>query len=387
MTFLNHPVWEDWDGSPVVAQLKDQDLRRFAISNSGLTLTEVNRILDGQYGRLRAAVAAPDGSLYLTTSNGTNDRVLRVAPGPAIVDRHAGADRYDTASLVSSRTFPSGVPIAYVATGLNYPDALSGGAAAARNGGPVLLVKPNGIPAVTAAELQRLRPHRIVVLGGTSAVSGGVEAALDAYDTGGGVSRLAGADRYATAAEISRATFPMNVPVAYLATGAAYPDALAGVPAAGVGGGPILLVGITSVPRSTEAELARLRPQRIVVLGGSSAISPQVANYVQRYTPTGVQRIAGADRYETAANISARTFGTAVEQVFVATGLNFPDGLTGGAAAAFARGPLLLVPGTTVPQAVANELVRLDPRRVTILGGTNAVTEEVRLQIDALLNQ
>jgi len=387
MTFLDGPAWEDWDGSPISAQLKDQDLRRFVVSNGGATLSQANLILDGQYGRLRATVSAPDGSLYITTSNGSADRVLRVAPGPVTVDRYAGADRYETAALVSSRTFGSGVPVAYVATGLNYPDALSGGAAAARAGGPVLLVRPNAIPGPTATELRRLAPNRIVVLGGTAAVSTGVQAALEAYDTGGGVSRIAGADRYETAANVSRATFPMNVPVAYVATGAAYPDALAGVPAAGVGGGPILLVGRTSVPRSTDAELARLRPQRIVVLGGAAAISPTVVNYLQRHTPTGVQRLAGADRYETAANVSARTFGVAVEHAFVATGRNFPDGLTGGAAAAFVRGPLLLVPGTSLPPVVAAELERLEPRRVTILGGTGAVSEEVRAQIEALLNR
>lgn len=385
MTFLDHPMWDTWNGSPVVAQLKEQDVRRF-IPGAGGTLTQADLLLDGQFGRLRAAVRGPDGALYLTTSNGSDDRVLRVVPGPVSVERWSGADRYATAATIASQTFPAGVPVAYVATGSNYPDALSGGAAAGRNGGPVLLVKENGIPAATQAELARLSPFRIVVLGGTAAVSAGVAAALDAYDAGGGVSRLFGADRYATAAAVSRATFSVGVPVAYVATGADYPDALAAVPAATVGGGPILLVKRDSVPAATDAELARLRPGRIVVLGGNSAISAAVANSLQRHTSTGIQRISGADRYETAAALSSRTFAAGTERVFVATGQNFPDGLTGGAASGFARGPLLLVPGTSLPASVQAELLRLEPHRVTILGGTSAVTDAVRGQIEALLN-
>ncbi len=60
--------------------------------------------------------------------------------------------------------------------------------------------------------------------------------------------------------------------------------------------------------------------------------------------------------------------------------------LAGGPAAALRGGPLLLVPGTSVPEAVSAELLRLDPDRVTILGGTGVVTDAVQAQIHALLN-
>jgi putative cell wall-binding protein len=75
-----------------------------------------------------------------------------------------------------------------------------------------------------------------------------------------------------------------------------------------------------------------------------------------------------------------------VAHVFIATGAAFPDGLSGGPAAALERSPLLLVPSTSVPAAVRTELLRLDPDRVTILGGANAVSDAVRDQIDVLLN-
>jgi len=90
------------------------------------------------------------------------------------------------------------------------------------------------------------------------------------------VSRLAGADRYATAAAISAATFAPGVDVVYLAIGTNFPDALAGAAAAGHKGGPLLLVAGDSLPPATRAELARLKPARIVILGSTSVVSSAV---------------------------------------------------------------------------------------------------------------
>ncbi|HEX4897443.1 MAG TPA: cell wall-binding repeat-containing protein, partial [Candidatus Limnocylindrales bacterium] len=188
----------------------------------------------------------------------------------ASLSRVAGADRYSTAVAISS-TFAPGVSAAYIAVGTDFPDALSGAAAAGVNRDPVLLVTPNSIPASVGAELTRLAPARIVILGGPGAVSAGVEAALDGYTTGP-VQRLAGADRYATSAAISAATFTPGVPVAYVAVGSNFPDALAGAAAAGHVGAPVLLVKTDSIPGPIAAELARLAPGRIVVLGGPSVV-------------------------------------------------------------------------------------------------------------------
>ena len=131
------------------------------------------------------------------------------------------------------------------------------------------------------------------VLGGTSAVSDRVLRALRSY-TSGGVSRIAGADRYATAAAVSRAHFKAGVAVAYLATGQNFPDALSGSAAAGSRGGPVLLVNRDGIPSATATELARLKPGRIILLGSGSAISDRVRTAAARYTNGSVSRLAGA---------------------------------------------------------------------------------------------
>ena len=300
------------------------------------------------------------------------------------MERLAGSDRFATAATVSAASFAPGVPVAYLATGMNFPDALAAGAAAAERGGPVLLVTSTGLPASTASELGRLRPQAIKLIGGASVVSDGVMEALRGYATSGSIERIAGANRFATAAQISATTFGPGVAVAYIATGKNFPDALAGVAAAGAAGGPILLSQPDQLPAETVAELNRLRPGRIVVLGAAGVVSDAVVNALAAHTPGSVTRLAGSDRYATAVAVSTGTF-TSGDTVFVATGATFPDALGGGPVAGGLPGPLLLVPASGVPASVAAELRRLDPDRVIILGGTGAVSASVVSQIQAAL--
>jgi putative cell wall-binding protein len=312
------------------------------------------------------------GELYVVSLGGSIHRL--VASGG--VSRIAGADRYATAAAVSAATFAPGVRAVLVATGENYPDALAAGGAAHAWGAPVLLVRQGSIPAAVAAELDRLDPERILVLGGPAVVSDAVAAALGAYATGG-VTRLAGGDRYATAAAVSAATFAPGVPVAYVATGRNYPDALAGASAAAVEHGPVLLVPGSFIPPSVAAELDRLNPARIVVLGGPAVVSDGVIAVLGAYATGGVSRIAGPDRYATAAAVSASVFAAGVPVVYVATGENYPDALAGGPAAAREIGPVLLVRQGSIPGSVAAELDRLDPARIVVLGGPAVVSDAV----------
>ena len=126
-----------------------------------------------------------------------------IAPFSAGVTRLSGQTRYDTAIAVSQRYSP-GVAAAFVATGADFPDALSAAAAAAELGGPLLLTQPNQLPAAVGAELTRLQPQHIYVVGGTGVISAGVATALSHIAS---TERLAGADRYATADAIIRTAF------------------------------------------------------------------------------------------------------------------------------------------------------------------------------------
>lgn len=297
-----------------------------------------------------------------------------------IVQRIAGDDRYGTAAAVSRANFTS-VDTLYIANGTEFPDALAAGTAAALAGGPVLLVRQNAIPAPTVQEILRLQPQKIVVLGGTAAVSEQVANSLETYAPQ--VERLGGSNRYHTATLLSQSVFQdaSTVDTVYVASGAAYPDALSGSAAAASNGAPLLLVRQGSVPAEVTAELERLAPSSIVVLGGPAAISEAVATQLGSIAP--VTRLGGANRYETSALVS-ESFATVGGNVYLAAGTNFPDALSAAASAGLQGAPVMLVRNDSLPAPVEAELLRLAPNKVFVLGGIAAVAETLVTAVQAL---
>ena len=97
------------------------------------------------------------------------------------VTRIDGTDRIDTSLNISKKYFAPGVSTVYIANALNFPDALSGAPVAGSTSSPVLLVLPDQLPPTIAAELTRLKPHRIVILGSSPSVSPAVEDQLQTY--------------------------------------------------------------------------------------------------------------------------------------------------------------------------------------------------------------
>lgn len=294
--------------------------------------------------------------------------------------RQGGADRFETSATISRNAFEPDVPVAYIAAGLNFPDALSGAPAAAFRGGPMLLTLPDRVPPPIAAELSRLNPAEIVVLGSHPVVAHDVVEELRQFTTGP-VRRVAGSDRYATSSAISADVFGPGVPVAYVASGSDFPDALSGAPAAATLDGPLLLTPTSGIPTTVSDELARLQPGTIVVLGGPSAVSDAVLADLQQYTAEPVQRIGGGDRYQTSALVSAASFANRYGTVYVASGRNFPDALSGAPPAALLEGPMLLTDPQTVLGSTAAELRRLRPQRIIVLGSSAAVSDAVHQQL------
>lgn len=293
-------------------------------------------------------------------------------PEPEPVLRYAGESRYATAAAIAQESFPGPVDSVFLASGATYPDALSGGPAATRNGSPVLLTRPGDLPAETSAELDRLQPRVVYVLGGPGAVSDAVVAQVQQRVPT--VSRLAGGSRYATGTAISR-QFWTQAGTVYLASGQTYPDALSGGALAAGSGAPILLTASSVLPVPVADELARLAPTTVVLLGGPGAVSEQVAAEVARRLPNAsVRRLGGADRFATSAAV-AQHWSTTGGQVYVAAGSDFPDALAGVPAAARATAPLLLTRKRCLPPPVHEQMLRLDPSQSVLLGGAGVVDE------------
>ena len=236
----------------------------------------------------------------------------------------------------------------------------------------MLLVRPGDIPVATAQELARLAPSTIYLLGGPGAISTQVEEQLGRSAP---VRRLAGASRYGTAAAVSAAFAAPGVEDVFVATGRDFPDALVGSAAAGALGVPVLLVEPGSTPPETVAELVRLRPRQVTVLGGTGAVSAAVESQLGTLAPS-VRRLSGATRYATSAVVAARTFPSA-RRALLATGSGFADAVTGAPVAAAAPGPVLLSQPACVPTETAAELGRLGVDRVSLLGGVGSLAASV----------
>lgn len=321
--------------------------------------------------RITVTVAASMAGYY--PSSRVSAETAVVTGGPSVT-RLSGADRFSAAAAISASAFNPGVPVVYVASGLNFPDALSAVPAAARYGGPLLLTTPTELSPATRAELLRLKPQRIVVAGGPASVSAAVFAQLQAIAP---TERAGGADRFAASRTVVAGAFE-SASIAYLATGLNFPDALtAGAAAARVNAPVILVNGAdTSIDAATLALLRKLGVTSVRIAGGPASVSPGIMSSLSN-EGFAVQRIGGADRYEAAANINAGVF-TSASRVYLASGANFPDALAGSALAAFQGAPLYIAAPGCIPESVVKGMSRLGPSSVVLLGGPASLTSAVQ---------
>ncbi|NYF11696.1 glucose/arabinose dehydrogenase/regulation of enolase protein 1 (concanavalin A-like superfamily)/putative cell wall-binding protein [Leifsonia sp. AK011] len=317
---------------------------------------------------------------YRATDNAGNVSDVATVDVPATntdvtVDRVFGANRYETAVEISEASYSGTAPVVYIASGENYPDALSAGPAAALEGGPLLLVSPSAIPAVVSAEITRLDPARIVVVGGTPSVDAAVFAQLQGMaDT---VDRVAGADRYETSRMLVEYAFgETGADRAYIATGKKFPDALAAGGAAGAYDAPVILVNgeLADLDAATVTLLGDLGVTETRVLGGADTVSAGI--FADADAVTDAVRLAGANRYDTARAINADAFDTA-EHAFLVTGLNYPDALAGSAWAGAEGAPVFAATTDCVPGGVLDDLEALGVTHVTLLGGEPSLSASV----------
>lgn len=311
--------------------------------------------------------------------------ILGVRPSSAGAEgeyqRLAGRDRVETAVAASGMWESSEDAVLAAAT--DFPDALAAGALTAELGAPLLLTRGAALAGAVIEELARLETSTVHIVGGEAAISRGVEQELESL--GMTIERYAGADRYATAAEVARS---VGAPTgeSTLAVGTDFPDAVsAGTLAASPSRLPVLLTRPSQLPEATTEALDDLDIAHVYVMGGGSAVRDDVVDTLVRDEgqPGGrtARRLAGADRYRTseAAAAEALERRDGAVPLVLATGDAFPDALAGTAVAARLSGVLLLTPGDSV-NAHTLEFIEERPERFTdvyVLGGPSAISNEV----------
>lgn len=200
-------------------------------------------------------------------------------------------------------------------------------------------------------------------------------------------SRIAGTDRFATAAAVAAAAYPSGADTVLVASGRSFPDALAGAALASRQGAPVLLTEPSALPAATSKAVDDLKATKAVILGGTTAVTKAVEDELAKKVT--VSRVAGQDRYDTAAKIAAAIGSANIgsssgrRTALIATGAKFADALAGGALSAAGSGgvlPVLLV-DSGVPAATRTALTDLGIKQTIILGGTSAVSATVASEL------
>lgn len=196
--------------------------------------------------------------------------------------------------------------------------------------------------------------------------------------------RIEGSDRYATSVATTQTVEP-GVPVLYLASGAKWADALSAGPAAAIQGGALLLTDPDALPATVSAEITRLAPKKTIVVGSEDTVSAAV--YAQIDALVGdVKRIGGTDRYDTSRRIVADAFpARSYDQVFLATGGNFPDALSVAPVAGRGGEAVLLVDGaeSDLDAATIAALKRIDPATAVVIGQEPSISAGIETALTA----
>jgi putative cell wall-binding protein len=324
-----------------------------------------------------AAVNAVGTGVDSAASSATTPTATRAGGAtavPAPPARIAGANRLATAVATSVAELPTGHSAGAVvlARADNYPDALVGIPLAKAKDAPLLLVQGTALDDATTVEIERvLAPGGTVyLLGGTTAIPANVASEVTAL--GYVPVRYAGADRFGTALAVAEALGDPSTVL--LATGMNFPDALAAGPAASHVGGAVLLTDNDTLPPSVAAYLAA-RATKVYAIGGSAVAADRAA------VP-----IAGADRYATAARVASTLFETPTV-LGIASGVTYPDALTGGALEAHDGGPVVLSLPESLPTSTTEYLQATKSSVVTssIFGGIDALSSQVQDEVNAAL--
>ncbi|MFL0266673.1 cell wall-binding repeat-containing protein [Candidatus Clostridium radicumherbarum] len=293
--------------------------------------------------------------------------------------RFGGADRYATALEVSRNNWTNS-DYAILASGKDYPDALCATPLAKKYNAPILLTQGDTLTADIKSEFTRLLVKNVYIIGGTGAVSQNVENSIKAL--GINVIRLGGINRYKTSLLIAK-ELGTSTKVA-LASGDDFPDAVSVAAPAALSSMPILLSSKSTIDDEIKQFINSTSRDVVYVIGGSGAISDTVLNQFSN-----TKRLAGLNRIQTnLAVINEFLPALDLSKVFVASAQDFPDGLSGSAAAALTASPVFLLDKTNLAPSISFITPNIsESASFKILGGTGAISSSIEQQLKTLKNK
>lgn len=286
------------------------------------------------------------------------------------VKRLSGNDRYTT-SLAISKEGWTNCDYAILTSGENYPDALSAAPLAKKYKCPIILSSKYSLSDDIISELKRLSVKEVFVLGGTGVLSNNIDSQLSSINIK--VNRIAGIDRYETSSKIAENIGTHDE--IFIASGEDFADALSAAPIASIKNVPILLSPKDNLNKNIADFINGKSIYKSYVVGGTSSLSENIFNSVANFN---AERIDGTDKYDRNINVISKfkdeiNFNT----IFIASGNDFPDSLSGCALASKTNSPVILVNNYNIDK-VKNLIKDKDIKNVVILGGEGVVLNSVK---------
>lgn len=289
----------------------------------------------------------------------------------------AGSDRYATAAKIAQQAYPSGSYSVVLTTGASYADSLAAVPLAQSLNSPIILTDPTTLSSAALSEIQRLKAKSVFIVGGTGAVSSGIESTLK--NKGYNVFRIGQSTRYSTAAYVAmntdyvRKKTPSEV---FFVSADGYADSLALGNIAAVRGAVMLYINKNGTLDSvTQKYLDSIKGnlKNVYIVGGTGVISSNAEKNLKSYGT--VKRIGGSNRYSTCLMLNNQ-FASSVagRSVCLTTGLNYPDALAGGVLAANCNAPILLV-DTGYSKDVQSYINNKAPNAVYVFGGSGVTVK------------
>ena len=254
--------------------------------------------------------------------------------------RLSGINRYQTACSIALEGWATS-EYAILASGENFPDALTATPLAYCHNAPILLTEKNSLNTHTAETLESLKVTKVIIIGGTSAVSQSIQDKL--ISLGYVTIRIAGKDRYETSVKIAEELKKViDIKEISFVPGDQYAYALAISSIAAKRQMAIVLLPKDNIPDSVQDFLRKTVVNKTYLIGYGSNLTSDVDNLMSN-----PEKINGKDQYDTCLKVINKfRENYYVRNTIIATGTNFADALTGTAFAAKICAPILLTDKT-----------------------------------------
>ena len=292
--------------------------------------------------------------------------------------RLGGQDRFGTSVVISAEGWDKADTV-LIANAYNYADALAGAPLAGALDAPILLTGSDSVPDTVVTEIRRLGAKKIIILGGTAAVSEEAERSFSGFGIETG--RIAGATRFETAEKIAEELKKTvgTLSEVFIASGANYPDALSASSAAALRHAPILYSPKSgAIDEQTLSFIEGSGAGSAYILGGENAVGKAAETGLKSAGAGKVERLGGSDRYDTSLKIAKRFDGDfKSDDIAFATGQNFPDALAGSVFAAKKSVPVVLTDNASVSDAQKAFAAARERSRAYVFGGESVVKDKV----------